>query len=145
MSENSTPQQSPVARVGQRKNASLLAVKWALRFLRFVSPEVTAKFALKLFLTPPKHKPSTKERNLIGTAVRHQITVAMQEVVVYQWGTAEKTVLLCHAWADGVASWGPLSSRCWRAAIGSSHSMHLRMEHQRDIVPTWWNMPLPST
>ncbi|RDS82297.1 alpha/beta hydrolase [Dyella monticola] len=136
---NETIQQPPApARVGYQKNASLLAVKLALRVVRAVSSEAAAKLALKLFLTPPKHRPSAKEQSLIEKAVTHRLMVAGKDVAVYEWGAGEKLILLCHAWGGRGGQLGafvaPLIARDYRVVAFDAPAHGASTGNRTDMV-----------
>lgn len=71
------------------------------KLLQFISPKLAARFAARLFTTPLKHKVPKREQELDRksrqTIVR--INAIDKEVVVYQYGSGGKKVLLVHGWS----------------------------------------------
>lgn len=57
------------------------------------------KFFLTLFFTPLRYKTPDKERKAETFSDAFTVIVAGKKVQCYQWGNADKTVLLIHGWA----------------------------------------------
>ncbi|AQW32609.1 alpha/beta hydrolase (plasmid) [Ralstonia syzygii subsp. celebesensis] len=63
-----------------------------------IAPRTTARFCLKLFLTPGrKQRPAWEQAHYSTAAIRRE---AFEDgnVAVYRWGRSDRKVLLCHAW-----------------------------------------------
>ena len=71
------------------------------KFLQFFSTSAAAKFAFKLFTTPPKF--NTPERELMMRKSAKNIPVKVpgldREVMVYEYGFSKTKVLLTHGWS----------------------------------------------
>jgi pimeloyl-ACP methyl ester carboxylesterase len=61
-------------------------------------PVQTARTALKLFLTPPKHPTPQRELAVLDKAKLSHINFANEQLRVLQWGQGEDCVLLVHGW-----------------------------------------------
>lgn len=69
--------------------------------LAAISPKLMTKFAAKLFTTPIKHKIPKRELQMNAESIQTKLYIPaiQQEIVVYQYGTSEKKVLLVHGWS----------------------------------------------
>lgn len=71
------------------------------KFLQFFSTASAAKFALKLFTTPPKFE--TPERELMMRKSAKNIPISVpgvtEEVMIYEYGFSKTKVLLAHGWS----------------------------------------------
>ena len=65
---------------------------------RALPPAVTARLALRLFLTPGRRPVTADEAALSRQAEREQIVCRNRTVVTYRWGAGPRRILLCHAW-----------------------------------------------
>ena len=71
------------------------------KFLQFLSPRLAARFAAKMFTTPFKHKLPKREMDMDRKSLQETIAIKSlnKNVVVYRYGTGEKTILLVHGWS----------------------------------------------
>jgi pimeloyl-ACP methyl ester carboxylesterase len=71
------------------------------KFLEAISPKLATLFAAKLFSTPLKHKIPKRELEMDKNTLQQKIIVPSikKEIVVYQYGNAEKKILLFHGWS----------------------------------------------
>jgi pimeloyl-ACP methyl ester carboxylesterase len=71
------------------------------KFLEAISPKLATLFAAKLFSTPLKHKIPKRELEMDKNTLQQKIIVPSikKEIVVYQYGNAEKKILLVHGWS----------------------------------------------
>src|SRR5215470_12282480 len=70
-----------------------------------VAPTMAARFAERLFLTPPRHPAPERERQLLTRALRTTIRVAGQRVVAWISGAGPR-ILLVHGWGGRGAQLG---------------------------------------
>lgn len=70
------------------------------KFLQLFSTATAAKFALKVFATPPKFKTPEREEMMRKSAKNIPVKVPdfEHEVMVYEYGFSKTKVLLCHGW-----------------------------------------------
>lgn len=69
--------------------------------LQAISTNLAVNFAKKIFMTPIRHKMPKRELEMDANSIQKKIFVPSldQEIMVYQYGTAAKTVLLIHGWS----------------------------------------------
>jgi len=85
-------------RVGFADHPGISVLRILFPVLAKLAPTMAAKIALKIFLTPPRHKEPTWEAHFSALATRTTILAESQQIVVYSWGGSHKNILLCHAW-----------------------------------------------
>ena len=77
------------------------SIKNTGRLLQFFSTNAAAKFAFKLFTTPPKF--GTPERELMLRKSAKNIPIQVpgieEEIMLYEYGFSKRKVLLTHGWA----------------------------------------------
>lgn len=71
------------------------------KFLQAISPKLAARFAARLFTTPIKHKTPRREHDMEQSSIKEMVFIeALQKhVMVYRYGTGERTILLVHGWS----------------------------------------------
>ncbi|MFT5252486.1 MAG: pimeloyl-ACP methyl ester carboxylesterase, partial [Flavobacteriales bacterium] len=71
------------------------------KFIAFISPKLATLYTAKLFTTPLKHKVPKREAGMNTNSSQNTITVPeiKKEIVVYEYGTSQKKVLLVHGWS----------------------------------------------
>jgi pimeloyl-ACP methyl ester carboxylesterase len=71
------------------------------KFFHFISPKLATLYAAKLFTTPIKHKVPKRELEMDRNSEQKLIHIPEinKEVVLYQYGTSNKKVLLVHGWS----------------------------------------------
>lgn len=74
---------------------------YTAKLLQLVSKSLVTKFAVRLFISPFKHKIPKREFDMDEHTIQTKIIVPEinKEVVVYEYGKAEKTILLAHGWS----------------------------------------------
>ena len=92
-----------------------------------LAPNAAAKFALKLFLSPPRVKTPSWEKPFIAGAVTGTLSVYERTFRTYIWGTGDRTVVLCHSWGGRASQLGkfiePLTAAGFRV-IGFDAPAH---------------------
>lgn len=71
------------------------------KFLQFISPNLAALFAARLFTTPLKHKIPKRELEMDRKSSQKRVDIKSigKQVVVYQYGDSDKKILLVHGWS----------------------------------------------
>lgn len=77
------------------------AILYSAKVLETFSPRLATKFAIKLFTTPIRHKVPKREIEMDAASKQQLITVKSinKEIMLYQYGTSKKKVLLVHGWS----------------------------------------------
>ncbi len=93
-----------MATKSQIKNQSLQIPRTIINvalFLQAISPKLATFFAAKLFTTPLKHKMPKREMHMDKESQQSKLFIPSikKEIVVYQYGTGIKKVLLVHGWS----------------------------------------------
>lgn len=92
----------------KKKKKAPLLLRVLPRFfpiLEKISPRLAGKFALFLFLHPPKHKRPQRELDYYNKAKKSTIEIDGKKVAVFEWGEGE-TVWLMHGWAGRATQLG---------------------------------------
>lgn len=71
-----------------------------------ISPWLAAKFALVLFLTPPRRPLDEVDVPVLAQAHRRRVPLGSGEIQVFEWGTTGPAVLLLHGWGSHAARFG---------------------------------------
>ena len=72
-----------------------------------LSPEVAARLALQLFMTPPRRRVEEQDKPVLAAATRHALRIRSSKVSVYEWPPAGASgVLLLHGWGSHAARFG---------------------------------------
>ena len=71
------------------------------KLLEVISPKLATIFAAKLFTTPIKHKIPKRELTMDTKSDKEKMWIPSikKEIQVYQYGKAEKKILLVHGWS----------------------------------------------
>src|SRR6218665_325810 len=71
------------------------------KFLAFISPKLAVLFAARLFTTPIKHKIPKREFDMDANSVQKNMLIPAigKSIVVYQYGTSDRRILLSHGWS----------------------------------------------
>lgn len=71
------------------------------QFLQAFSPKLATLYAAKLFTTPMRHKMPKRELGMNQNSQQFPLLVPKinKEIVVYQYGSSDKKVLLVHGWS----------------------------------------------
>ena len=77
------------------------AILYTAKFLESISPNLATLFAAKLFTTPIKHKIPKREFHMNENSVQSKLWIPnlKKEIVIYEYGQAEKKILLVHGWS----------------------------------------------
>jgi hypothetical protein len=98
-----------------------------------LAPDAAAKFALKLFLTPPRLKTPKWERFFIDNAATGTLNACGRPFVTYSWGNGVRTIVMCHSWGGRGSQLGnfikPLVDTGFRV-FALSRLMHPRTVNQ---------------
>lgn len=82
-----------------RLNFVHTAVRPLLGGLSRVAPGPASNLALRLFLTPPRHRVPMRETWWASDAEAFEIPFAAGKLAAWRWGWSGPTVLLVHGWA----------------------------------------------
>ncbi|KGO89858.1 alpha/beta hydrolase [Flavobacterium suncheonense] len=76
-------------------------ILYTAKALETVSPRLATLFAIKLFTTPMRHKLPKREIEMDANSKQQLLKIESinKEVMVYQYGTSAKKVLLVHGWS----------------------------------------------
>lgn len=76
-------------------------ILFTAKLLEAISPKLATRFAMKLFTSPMKHALPKRESEMDAKSKQQllQIGSIKKKVVVYQYGSSEKKVLLVHGWS----------------------------------------------
>jgi len=93
-----------MAKISDKAAQSLKIPKIILvtcKFLQFISPNLAALFAAKLFTTPLKHKTPKRELEMDRKSRQETIYIKAidKDIVVYHYGEGNKKILLVHGWS----------------------------------------------
>ncbi len=77
------------------------AILITAKLLETISSKLATQFAIKLFITPIKHKIPKREINMEAKSIKTQVYIPKinKKIVVYEYGTGEKKILLVHGWS----------------------------------------------
>lgn len=89
--------------------ASARLLSTGIRTLGAVSPDLSARLALRLFFTTtPRMAVRDADRATHEEARQERIRLRGSDVVVYHWGRGERAVLLLHGWQGRASQFAPL-------------------------------------
>lgn len=76
-------------------------ILYTAKALELTSANLATKFAIKLFTTPIRHKLPKREMEMDTHSKQQLLKIESinKEIVVYQYGTSAKKVLLIHGWS----------------------------------------------
>ncbi len=76
-------------------------ILWISRFLTTISPFLASRFAARLFLSPFRYPLPEREKEMEKNSIQKKVLVPSinREIVVYEYGEGDKTVLLVHGWS----------------------------------------------
>jgi pimeloyl-ACP methyl ester carboxylesterase len=69
-----------------------------VRLLTALSPALASRLAERLFFTPLRHRPPSREGDILRTAQREWLEFRGKRVAAWRWGSGP-TVLLAHGWS----------------------------------------------
>lgn len=96
-SGSSGPDPTPGKRARRVKTPPIGAIRLLTSTLGRVSPSLAARFATRLFTTPPRYIPSEREASTLHSASSVAIICGDREIQVWSWGEGP-AVLLVHGW-----------------------------------------------
>lgn len=92
-------QQSGGAQVaGGGREPALVAVRWAMKGLDFISEDLAGRVAHRLYFLVRRRRPARKEAEVLAQARRTSVVHGGVEVPVYEWGQGGDAVLFIHGW-----------------------------------------------
>ncbi len=100
----------PAQRLPHLTPAGLARVVALLRLLQGFSPRLAARVAFWLFLRPQRRAIAQSDGAFMATATRHLVHAGADQVHVYEWGSATRTVLIAHGWGSRAARFAPLAA-----------------------------------
>ncbi|ESU18651.1 putative hydrolase [Flavobacterium cauense R2A-7] len=76
-------------------------ILFTAKALEIISPKLATKFAIKLFTTPIRHKLPKREIEMDVKSKQQLVKIEAinKEIMLYQYGSGEKKVLLVHGWS----------------------------------------------
>ena len=86
----------------KEQKPALTAPKWlrsCLAIMERISPLLSARIAAFLFFTPIRFEAPLQEQKYLSEAKTKTIAYKNNKVKIYEWGEAQKAVLLVHGWA----------------------------------------------
>jgi len=131
----------------KEQQPALRAPNWlrqTFAVFEFLSPSLTARLTSLLFLTPIRFKAPKKELELSRLAKTKTIKFKNNKVQVYEWGTADKAILLVHGWAGRATQVAHLAAPLMDAgykvysfdapAHGNSNGRHTHVMEFSDLI-----------
>jgi len=92
-------------RTAPKKSAALPLIRAGLRALAAVAPPLAVRAAAALFRTPPRHKTSDSERQLLAAGTPERLRAGSAQIATWTWGEGP-TMLLVHGWGSRGARLG---------------------------------------
>jgi pimeloyl-ACP methyl ester carboxylesterase len=98
---------SPLLRITRRQADRYLLrfVRGSFRLLRVLPRSLSARWAERVFLTPPRQTRSRSERALLASARYRRIRGPKGEIATWRWGKGP-AILLVHGWGGHAARLG---------------------------------------
>ena len=110
----------------------------------FLSPYITARLTSFLFFTPIRFKAPKQELEFSRLAKTKTIKFKNNKVQVYEWGKADKAILLVHGWAGRATQVAHLAAPLMEAgykvysfdapAHGNSNGRHTHVMEFSDLI-----------
>jgi Lysophospholipase len=82
-----------------RTPARVLGLRAVFRTVGSVSPELAARWAERIFCTPPRHPPREADEAFLASGRRFTVVSEAQELAAWEWGQGP-TVVLVHGWGS---------------------------------------------
>lgn len=110
------------------------------KFLQFISPKLAANFAARLFTTPLRHKIPKREHDMDRKSRQETVHIDAinKDIVVYQYGSGEKTILLVHGWSGRgtqLVKFADIFSKAGYAIISFDAPAHGKAPGKTSIMP----------
>tara|TARA_B110000438_G_scaffold296592_1_gene341526 strand:+ start:53 stop:907 length:855 start_codon:yes stop_codon:yes gene_type:complete len=131
----------------KEQKPALRAPNWmrlTFAVFEFLSPSLTARLASLLFFTPIRFKAPKQELEFSRLAKTKTIKFKNNRVQVYEWGTADKAILLLHGWAGRATQVAHLVEPLMEAgykvysfdapAHGNSNGRHTHVMEFSDLI-----------
>ncbi|CAM3698922.1 putative hydrolase [Flavobacterium saliperosum S13] len=76
-------------------------ILYTAKVLETLSPKLATRFAIKLFTTPIRHKLPKREIEMDANSKQQLVRIPAidKEIMLYQYGSGEKKILLVHGWS----------------------------------------------
>lgn len=75
----------------------LFLLRQGFKLLQNMAPSMAQRFALRIFLTPPRHKIPEWHKAFLNSAEQSTILVSNKQIKLYRWGEGPP-ILLIHGW-----------------------------------------------
>lgn len=98
---------SPVAESSSKKSTNGRLIPTLIGVASVVAPELTARWAQRVFLTPGRKPAKTAELAVLNTGHRFRVPFAGGRLAAWSWGEGP-TVFLVHGWGTSAARMTPL-------------------------------------
>lgn len=85
------------------------ALRVAFRATAALAPDAAAKWAERLFCTPPRHRPRPADQAFLSSGSRFTVGWEGLELAAWEWGRGP-TVVLVHGWGSRTARFAPLTA-----------------------------------
>jgi pimeloyl-ACP methyl ester carboxylesterase len=82
-----------------RAAARVLALRAVFRTFGSVAPEIAARWAERIFCTPPRHQLRAHDEAFLATGRTFTVVSEAQELAAWEWGQGP-TVVLVHGWGS---------------------------------------------
>jgi pimeloyl-ACP methyl ester carboxylesterase len=85
---------------------SIAGVRAKLAVASVLAPAKAADMAASLFSTPPRHPHTARERELLATGVRFDVSAGFRRIAAWRFGRADRpAVVASHGWGGRGAQW----------------------------------------
>ncbi|CDN89749.1 MULTISPECIES: alpha/beta hydrolase [Hydrogenophaga] len=99
MDATSTGASAPApARTGYAESPLLRMTRGVYPLFATLAPGLASRAALRLFLTPRRHKTPAWERTHLESARPATLKVGKRAFKAYAWGDGPRTIVMCHSW-----------------------------------------------
>ncbi|WP_274473737.1 alpha/beta fold hydrolase [Mangrovimonas aestuarii] len=86
-------------------NSAVKFIGSCVNGISYISPNLAANTALKLFTTPRKGKISAEQQTFLDTSQQLLLNHNGHNIMTYHWSGNNKTVLLAHGWESNSGRW----------------------------------------
>ncbi|MDP5158078.1 MAG: alpha/beta hydrolase [Flaviramulus sp.] len=87
---------------------TLKSIGFLLNLSSYISPQLAAKMAIKLFSSPQKGKLKDIDGPFLKSATHEKLFYKNSSIMTYHWEGNKETVLLVHGWESNAARWEKL-------------------------------------
>lgn len=74
--------------------------------VQFLSPSLAARFALRLFITPPRRRLDPEDAPIVAQATKRSLRAGGDEFTIWRWEGPGPTIVLLHGWGSHAARFG---------------------------------------